>query len=116
MCLLYILVTPAITAATPNPFVVEGSDLNMTCSVSGTSPLTVTWTRVGKPNREGDTYFITNIRRDDKGSYHCTVDNGEECPVQVSTINVTVNCKSMFEPIRHKNVNANFAVIAFKIL
>ncbi|KAK3711059.1 hypothetical protein QZH41_019233 [Actinostola sp. cb2023] len=84
-------VAPSITQTTTNPVVAEGSNLNLTCNVSGTTPLNVTWTRSGKPDVQGMVYSITNIKRSDEGVYRCTVNNGDECPARSATINVTVN-------------------------
>ncbi|KAK3748167.1 hypothetical protein QZH41_000891 [Actinostola sp. cb2023] len=83
-------VTPIITMTSHNPVVVEGSNLNLTCNVSGTTPLNVKWTRSGKPDVQGMVYYITNIKRSDEGVYRCTVNNGAECPERSATTNATV--------------------------
>ncbi|KAK3755972.1 hypothetical protein QZH41_016828 [Actinostola sp. cb2023] len=101
-------VAPSITQTTTNPVVIEGSNLYLTCNVSGTTPLNVTWTRSGKPDVQGMVYSITNIKRSDEGVYRCTVNNGAECPARSATINVTVNyfehCKCT-SSLRHPNAN-----------
>ena len=91
-----IAVAPSITQTTTNPVVVEGSNLNLTCNVSGTTPLNVTWTRSGKPAIQGMVYSITNIKRSDEGVYRCTVNNGAECPERSATTNATVKCEMTF--------------------
>ncbi|XP_045781232.1 lachesin-like isoform X2 [Maniola jurtina] len=72
--------------ATNNGQLVEGSDLVLTCKVSGSPPPKIVWSRgegnVNKRLQEndatylGNTLTIKNVRRSHSGSYYCYAFNG----------------------------------------
>lgn len=86
-------VQPSVTQRSNDIVVEEGSNLTLTCNVTGDMPLNVTWTTSGQHLSQGNIYRINNIKRKDGGVYRCTVTNGDECPAASEAINVTLKCK-----------------------
>ncbi|XP_048589069.1 hemicentin-1 [Nematostella vectensis] len=85
---------PRITRFTSTQTEVEGSDVTIRCNASGTEPLGVA---IFHPNSSVLTntgsYTFSPITRRDGGTYTCTVNNGNECPVDTKAMNITVNYK-----------------------
>ena len=77
------LVPTSITGIRGEPTALEGNNLQLTCKASGRPEPNITWTK-GKPGnqdnigvvQEGKVLNITNINRNDSGTFTCTVYNG----------------------------------------
>ena len=78
--------------ALTNITVIEGENSTLTCHVSGTSMLSVSWTEVRTGDRtEGNTRALVNISRNDAGEYKCEASNF--CGNDSNSTFVIVNCK-----------------------
>ncbi|XP_068732589.1 neural cell adhesion molecule 2-like isoform X2 [Montipora capricornis] len=70
---------PNIIATSANQTVNEGSYLTLNCTISGNPAPNTTWTRLW--DNRVVSMPLTNIRRQDKGGYRCTANNGIGNPV-----------------------------------
>ena len=56
--------------------VIEGENRTLTCNVSGSPVLAVTWTKVGNLSQSiGIMLYLTNISRNNAGEYECKATN-----------------------------------------
>ena len=56
--------------------VIEGENRTLTCNVSGSPVLSVTWTKAGSRNQSiGIMLYLTNISRNNAGEYECKATN-----------------------------------------
>ena len=71
----------------------EGENRTLTCNVSGSPVLTVTWTEVSSSSQsEGVMRYHTNISRsNDAGEYKCEATN--DCGSSSASTFLTVLCK-----------------------
>ncbi|KAL9964670.1 hypothetical protein ACROYT_G028345 [Oculina patagonica] len=75
-----------------NITVTEGENRNLTCNVSGSPVLDVTWTAVNSGSRTiGITRELTNINRNDAGEYKCEASNS--CENDTASTFLTVHYK-----------------------
>ena len=59
-----------------NVTVIEGENRTLTCNVSGSTVLAVTWTKAGSRNQSiGIMLYLTNISRNNAGEYECKATN-----------------------------------------
>ena len=82
--------------------VTEGSNLVLTCEVTGNGPLNYMWNKAQKQLPDtatltdgGKTLNISTIAVDDGGEYYCVVDNGGNS-VSSMSVQVTVKSKSLY--------------------
>ena len=72
--------------------VIEGENRTLTCNVSGSPVLTVTWTEVSSSSHsKGVMRYLTNISRYDAGEYKCEATN--DCGNSSASIFLAVHCK-----------------------
>ena len=78
-----LLVPTNITEISSDTTVLEGDGLQLTCKASGRPEPNITWTKEKPGNQgntsvvqEGEVLTITNINRNDSGTFTCTADNG----------------------------------------
>ena len=72
--------------------VIEGENRTLTCNVSGSLVLTVTWTEVSSSSHsKGVMRYLTNISRYDAGEYKCEATN--DCGNSSASIFLAVHCK-----------------------
>ena len=88
------LVPPKITTA-PASSVRRGigSNVTLTCEVSGDPTPNITWTREGATtnqleNATGPILYLVRIKLDDAGSYKCTADNGYGVVTSLASVNI----------------------------
>ena len=75
-----------------NITVIEGENRTLTCNVSGSPVLTVTWTEVSSRSQSnGIMRYLTNISRNNAGEYECKAIN--DCGNSSVRILLTVLCK-----------------------
>ena len=73
----------------------EGENVIVSCNASGTSPLMVSWIKVGGDERfDGIELVLTNINRSEAGEYRCEASN--ECGNASETATIEVQCKYQF--------------------
>ena len=73
----------------------EGEHVTVSCNASGTSPLMVTWIKVGGDMTvNGSELVFTNISRSEAGEYRCNASN--ECGNASETTTIEVQCKYQF--------------------
>ena len=71
---------------------IEGENRTLTCNVSGSPVLTVTWTEVSSRSQSsGVVRYLTNISRKNAGEYKCEAIN--ECGNSSASTFLTVLCK-----------------------
>ena len=71
---------------------IEGENRTLTCNVSGSPVLTVTWTEVSSRSQSnGIIRYLTNISRNNAGEYKCEAAN--DCGNSSVRIFLTVLCK-----------------------
>ena len=71
---------------------IEGENRTLTCNVSGSPVLTVTWTEVSSRSQSnGIMRYLTNISRNNTGEYECKAIN--DCGKSSARIFLTVLCK-----------------------
>ena len=71
---------------------IEGENRTLTCNVSGSPVLTVTWTEVSSHSpSSGVVRYLTNISRKDAGEYKCEATN--DCRNSSASTFLTVLCK-----------------------
>ena len=74
-----------------NITVIEGENRTLTCNVSGSPVLTVTWTEVRSSNQStGVMRYLTNISRYNAGEYKCEAAN--DCGNSSASTFLTVLC------------------------
>nr|XP_020650824.1 sialoadhesin isoform X1 [Pogona vitticeps]XP_020650825.1 sialoadhesin isoform X1 [Pogona vitticeps]XP_020650826.1 sialoadhesin isoform X1 [Pogona vitticeps]XP_020650827.1 sialoadhesin isoform X1 [Pogona vitticeps] len=93
--LLYLRVQTARVLVTPFPEVLEGSAVNLTCDVVGSSPsgTTFSWYKNSRRLQEknSDALAFPRITSEDAGSYHCKAHGPEEGAVSISPpVSITV--------------------------
>ena len=72
--------------------VIEGENRTLTCNVSGSPVLTVTWTEVSRGSQSsGVMRYLTNISRNNAGEYKCEAAN--DCGNSSVSTFLTVRCK-----------------------
>ena len=72
--------------------IMEGHNLTVSCNTSGTSPLMVSWIKVGSGERfDGKKLVFTHINRGQAGKYRCETSN--ECGSASETATIEVQCK-----------------------
>ena len=75
-----------------NITVIEGENRTLTCNVSGSPALTVTWTEVSSHSQSnGIMRYLTNINRSNAGEYVCKAKN--DCGNSSARTFLTVLCK-----------------------
>ena len=75
-----------------NITVIEGENRTLTCNVSGSPVLAVTWTKAGSRNQSiGIMLYLTNISRNNAGEYECKATN--DCGNSSAGIFLNVLCK-----------------------
>ena len=71
---------------------IEGENRTLTCNVSGSPVLAVTWTEVSSRNQSsGIVRYLTNISRNNAGEYECKAIN--DCGGSSASTFLTVLCK-----------------------
>ena len=77
------LVPSSVTGISGEPTALEGNNLQLTCEASGRPEPNITWTKEKPGNQdnigvvqEGKVLNITNINRNDSGTFTCTAYNG----------------------------------------
>ena len=76
----------------------EGSNISLSCNVSGKPEPSISWTRIGSSDvlSVSPSLTVVNVSRpgtaDKMIQYQCTASNGVETPA-TATVNVTVECK-----------------------
>ena len=97
----YFLAGPKVTALPPIGLVTvtEGDDATLECESSGNPLPTLIWSRnEGLPQNAVPTcarnscLYLSNVKRDAAGVYHCQADNGVGVPAK-ATITLKVECK-----------------------
>ena len=91
-----LLVPTNITGISSDTTVLEGDNLQLTCKALGRPEPIITWTveKLGNQGntgvvQEGEVLTITNINRNDSGTFTCTADNGFGKP-EKRTVHVNV--------------------------
>ena len=91
-----LLVPTNITGISSDTTVLEGDNLQLTCKALGLPEPIITWTveKLGNQGntgvvQEGEVLTITNINRNDSGTFTCTADNGFGKP-EKRTVHVNV--------------------------
>ena len=87
---MYIAVPPSITEISGNQTVTEGGNVTLTCLADGKPTPNITWTR-RSDNRVVNT-TLTDIIKQDAGSYKCTADNGIGNPA-MADVRIVVQCE-----------------------
>ena len=83
---------PAVVYPLENITVTEGENRNLTCHVSGSPTLSVTWTEVKTRIRSmGITRQLTHINRNESGEYKCEARNS--CGNDTASTFLIVQCK-----------------------
>jgi len=94
---------PNITWSSSNITSQEGSKVLIYCNITGSEPMTISWSKVGVGSVPGNTSILTlnNVKTGNNGGYQCTVTNGNECPVAKSVPTfLYVQCKcSIFKKL-----------------
>ena len=90
--LLCLVAVPSAIQPVQNVNITEGRNLTLSCNVSGTPPLMVTWIKVGgNMSISGRELVFTNINRSEAGEYRCEASN--ECGNASETTTIEVQCK-----------------------
>ena len=93
-----ILVAPSVDVSISVMVTREGSNISLSCNVSGKPEPSISWTRIGSSDvlSVSPSLTIVNVSRpgtaDNMIQYQCTASNGVETPA-TATVNVTVECK-----------------------
>ena len=83
---------PSKVYPSENITMIEGENRTLTCNVSGSPVLTVTWTEVSSRSQSnGIMRYLTNISRNNAGEYECKAIN--DCGNSSVRIFLTVLCK-----------------------
>ena len=83
---------PAVVYSLGNITVTEGENRTLTCNVSGSPTLSVTWTEIRTGNRTiGITRELTHINRNESGEYKCEASNS--CGNDTASTFLIVQCK-----------------------
>ena len=83
---------PSMVYPLENITVIEGENRTLTCNVSGSPVLTVTWTEVSSRSQSsGVVRYLTNISRKNAGEYKCEATN--DCGNSSASTFLTVLCK-----------------------
>ena len=83
---------PSKVYPSENITMIEGENRTLTCNVSGSPVLTVTWTEVSSHSQSnGIIRYLTNISRNNAGEYECKAIN--DCGNSSVRIFLTVLCK-----------------------
>ncbi|XP_031558970.1 hemicentin-1-like, partial [Actinia tenebrosa] len=85
-----------------NQPVVEGDVVTVTCSASGSPPLTGRWTKDGRV-WNGNNLIFNPINRADAGSYKFILHNGDECNKTEQKIHISVYYLDLLEVIGSSN-------------
>ena len=89
---LLICVVPSKVYPLKDIAVIEGENRTLTCNVSGSPVLTVTWTEVSSSSHsKGVMRYLTNISRYDAGEYKCEATT--DCGNSSASIFLAVHCK-----------------------
>ena len=76
----------------------EGSNISLTCNVSGKPDPSISWTKLGSSEVLSNISKLTIVNMSRPGTpdnviqYQCTASNGVETPA-TATVNITVHCK-----------------------
>ncbi|PFX17005.1 Protein CEPU-1 [Stylophora pistillata] len=104
-----VIVPTKVTGIRGDLSVLEGANLLLTCEASGRPKPNITWTNKRNSGvvQEGKLLNVTNINRNDSGTFTCTADNGFGEP-QSQTVYVNVICAeedtaiiSSVDPVKH---------------
>ena len=90
----FIFTAPAATfKQAKNVITVEGTDIEVSCNVTGIPDPTVMWRNVknGDLISDGNLLNITNISRAQAGEYKCSANN--TCGLDSAMVNIDVQCK-----------------------
>ena len=116
-----LLVPTNITRISSDTTVLEGDNLQLTCKASGLPQPIITWTREKPGNQgntgvvqEGEVLTITNINRNDSGTFTCTADNGFGKP-EKRTVHVNVTCEYALKKCMN-NVKQRCTFLLFSVL
>ena len=83
---------PAVVYPLDNITVTEGENSNLTCNVSGSPALSVTWTKVKTGSRTmGITLELIQVNRNESGEYKCEASNS--CGNDTTSTFLIVQCK-----------------------
>ena len=90
----FLSVPTRMTSYSDNQTVIEGSNLNLFCNVTGKPASNISWTRVSEDEVlfVGNPWHIVDINRTYSGTYLCIANNGVSSPVK-STIPINVLCE-----------------------
>lgn len=76
-----------------NGAVIERERVIFSCNISGSEPLNITWTNDSQVWKQVNLTFDP-VNRVNAGSYHVTVNNGQECKeAKGEILKLTVYCK-----------------------
>ena len=94
-CLLQLFLfytVPGVVYPLENITVTEGDNKTLTCNISGSTSLFVTWTEVKSQNRTiGITRELIHINRNESGEYKCEA--GSSCGNDATSTFLIVQCK-----------------------
>ena len=83
---------PSTVQPLQNETITEGSNLNLSCNVSGSPPPVVSWVRISTGQRsDGSVLQLTNVSRSEARDYRCEASN--ECGNASEAQNIDVQCK-----------------------
>ena len=82
----------------------EADDVKLFCNATGNPRPNITWTFLNGSNsrtiQSEETLVLSNVTRNQAGTYKCTADNGIMVP-SVASAQVAINCKyDIFESFR----------------
>ncbi|XP_022804178.1 opioid-binding protein/cell adhesion molecule-like [Stylophora pistillata] len=112
-----VIVPTKVTGIRGDLSVLEGANLLLTCEASGRPKPNITWTNKRNSGvvQEGKLLNVTNINRNDSGTFTCTADNGFGEP-QSQTVYVNVICAeedtaiiSSVDPVKHPQATSKVA-------
>ena len=102
--------------------VLEGSNLHLTCNASGRPEPNITWTKEKPGNQgnagvvqEGKVLNITNINRNDSGTFTCTAYNGFGKKESLA-VHVNVTCEYALKKKCLSNVKQRCTFLLFSVL
>jgi len=85
-------IVPAVVYPLENITVTEGENRTLTCNVSGSPTLSVTWTEIKTGiSTMGITRELADINRDESGEYKCEASNS--CGNDTASTFLIVQCK-----------------------